>query len=423
MKKISDRGFLLPFLLFWALGIRVEEAASASITEICDDVGEVTIEIPDVFATTVTAVPACVNIPNSEFSQAISPVTASTQVMHEIAQQQMSSIRNHMKDQRDEGKYASSFSDIANVGVFVTGSLADMEQDDQGDNIGFDSSSDNLMIGADHMMSDTLVLGVSLSFSEQETDFNSGFGNQDFSMTSLATFGNLYVSDNTYLDWLLSYSAGEMDSRRVLESESIVAESNGTDIETISAAVTLGHDWVVADWEFGGYGRLEYTDKTIDGYSESGSVPGRLIVDKQNADFLESALGASVAHISSFSNSVLVSTFELEWIHRRSDSSSATATLDLEGLDTAILEEIRNDNPFLDEEELTEILAQINEGLADNAPFNITGAEMDGDYFSASLSFSATYTNGVSAFFDVETLFGDDLQSRQTYTIGVRWMF
>jgi outer membrane lipase/esterase len=146
------------------------------------------------------------------------------------------------------------------------------------------------------------------------------------------------------------------------------------DVTIFSAAATVGYDWIASEWEFSSYGRVDYTDTTIDGYTDAGTPGSNLIVEKQNnINSLETALGARVGRVINLKKGVIVLAFELEWV-------------------------------YLHEDDPTSVSAAFEEVL--DQPFGIVGSEMESDYFNASLSISATYAEGFSAFLGVDTLFG-----------------
>jgi uncharacterized protein with beta-barrel porin domain len=465
VKKIFKSYFFPCLYLLVFLGFRVEEAASDSIVDVCS-AGEISI---------------C-NLSPEEQLQAVSPVASQTMIMHFVAQQNLSNVREQMQDRRsddpnfrggsppkdnldsasapnsgdsdkeqsfsfatdvgDDSANASFFfnatysnseqndqtknigfdssgydimegadylpsetlvlgaaidvgDDSANASFFFNATYSNSEQNDQTKNIGFDSSGYDIMVGADYLLSETLVLGAAISASEENTDFNGNLGGQDISLVTLSAFVNVYLSENLYLDGLVAYSDGELKGERDTPYDGIetIAESD-TDISIISAATTLGYDWVTAEWQFSSFGRLEYTENTVDAYSEfvNDFNAGRgLIVEKQDGvGFLETAVGSSVSRIASLSNGVLVTTVDLEWVYRHDgDSSSVNAVI---------------------------------EAISDRS-FEIEGGKIESDYFNAGLSLSATYANGLSAFLSMQALLGDSEFSRQAYTAGMRWDF
>lgn len=417
MKRSLNRHFLLYVSLLAVFGVRVEPALSLSVGDVCEINEGGPVE---------SVINPC-DVENPE--QSVSPAVLSTQIMQSLAQQNNSVLSNRMEEMRDVDFYSISedtssgepagavagagvsgdgsgqdddgsrgdgvsdiYGDQLGLGFFSSFTATRGRQDDEEATIGFDSSGYSLTFGFDKLLSDQLVLGIALGASQEDAEFNSSLGVQDISLVTVSTFGNFYISDNTYFDWLLSYAYGDLDSTRVVDdgSDVYLAEAN-IDVEVVSAALTLGYDWVASEWEFSSYARADYTDTWVDGYEETGAFESNLVVDEQQEDVLETALGTRISHVISLKDGVIIPSFELEWVYRHDDDPSSVS---------ALLPDLSEDDEF-----------------------DIIGSQVDKDYFNASLSVTGTYAGGVSAYLRVDALLDDDYYSQEIYTAGLRLIF
>jgi outer membrane autotransporter protein len=152
-----------------------------------------------------------------------------------------------------------------------------------------------------------------------------------------------------------------------------------------------GYDFRLGATTLTPYGRVEYLNLHIDGYTEQGASGLDLKVRSQNAESLLTVLGGRIAHAFSTPFAVLAPHFRAEWRH----------------------EYLNNERS---------ITAQfVNDPL--NTLFTIPTDNPDRDYFAIGSGIAATFGKGVAAFFDFETILGLRDVTSHNFTAGVRLEF
>lgn len=275
-------------------------------------------------------------------------------------------------------------------GAFINGDISVGESKETASRPGYDQDGYSLTLGVDYRLSETVVVGGAAGIGESDTDFVSTQGNQDSRSFSLISFGNVYLADNLYLDGLAMWTQGRLDVARRVQVGSIQQDlRSDTSSQQLTAASSLGYEVNVQRWQSAFYGRLEYSDLNVDGYTEKGGSFG-LNVGEQSTHSLTSALGTRVGYVFSWSKGVLVPSFELEYVKESSDSFNIT-------------------NQFAD--------------AVAAGSFRISVDEPDTEYLTLSTSLSAVFSGGRSAFLRYETLLLQDTYDFSSYSIGFRTEF
>ncbi|OUS31749.1 hypothetical protein A9Q99_04080 [Gammaproteobacteria bacterium 45_16_T64] len=277
-------------------------------------------------------------------------------------------------------------------GVFINGTITVGDQDDTDGSIGYDVRSRGITAGVDYRISRTMVLGGALGFGESDTDFNQSAGSQGARNLTLTVFGNHFINDKIYADWIVSYTKNDFDIERSFEvlsgsTHQVEASPEG---HQYSIAVGGGYDYVRGALQVTGFGRIDYIMSVIDSYEESGSIYA-LILDEQEADSLETAFGVKTSYVFSTKRSVLIPTVELEWVHQYAG----------------------------DDRQIEAAFA-----VAPSAgSFSVETESSDDDYLNAGFSFTGTFSGGTSGYFRYDTLVNESDRSRESYTLGGRYEF
>lgn len=285
------------------------------------------------------------------------------------------------------GGAADDFLDSGRLGFFLNGMFTAGERDDSEFATGYDSDGYNLTSGIDYRVNLNFIIGGALGIAKEDTEFVSNRGEQNASTTTFSFYGNFFPSDSFYADWLFMYTVGDIDITRNVDvlSQTALAETEGS---MSSFASTMGYNWNAGSWEFDGYGRLEYTNLLIDGYTESGSFMD-LTVDDQEAQSLQAALGTKIAKVFSLSNGVVIPSLDVEWLNQFEDDARFIG-VDMENVTNGFL--VKNE-------------------------------ARDSNYFNAALSLSSVFASGFSGYLRMESQIGDDYLGRARYSGGLRWEF
>lgn len=283
------------------------------------------------------------------------------------------------------GGASDSIGDMGRLGFFVNGAVAIGEREGDVSTSGYDSDGYNLLFGADYRLSDTLVLGGALGMAKDEIDFARDMGEQAADMISLASFINYYLNDNVYVDGLVIFGQSDLDTERNMLGETAIGTTDGN---VWTVAISSGYEATQGAWQYGGYGRVEYSKADVDGYSETGSSFDMTVSDHASKS-AEMALGGRVGHAFSLASCVLVPSLDVEWVTQFEDDGRLIG-VGVEGI--------------------SESFGAYDEGF-------------DKSYANAGLSVSAVFAAGLSSFIRAESNFSDDLMTLRTYSGGVRWEF
>ena len=275
-------------------------------------------------------------------------------------------------------------------GVFINGKISMGEAKETDQRPGYDQDGYDLTLGLDYRFDDTLVLGAASGIGKSDTDFTSMQGQQDARSFSLISFGNFYPTDNLYIDGLAMWTQGDLDVKRRIAVGSIQQNlSSDTESRQLTAAASVGYEFNHQRWQSSVYGRLEYSDLTIDGYTESGGSLA-LTVGEQSTHSFTSTLGTRIGYAFSWSRGVIVPALDLEYVKEGSDRFSIN-------------------NQFAD---------AVSAGT-----FTINAEEPDTEYMNLSFSASAVFSGGRSAFVRYETVLLQDSYDFSSYSVGFRTEF
>jgi uncharacterized protein YhjY with autotransporter beta-barrel domain len=276
-------------------------------------------------------------------------------------------------------------------GVFVNGTISLGDQDDSDDSLGYSVKSKGLTAGLDYRFNPKMVIGGAIGIGQSDNDFNQQAGRQDTDSLTVSVFGNHFVNNKIYADWIVSYTQNDFEIERHFElfgrSHDIKASPEGSQL---TMAVGGGYDYVRGAIQLTGFGRIDYIKTSIKRYQESGSIYA-LELGTQSDTSIETALGGRAAYVYSFKGGILIPSMELEWVHQ-------------------FAEDERRINASFVESPTSESFSVVTEGS-------------DTDYLNGALSVSATFSGGKSAYFRYDTLLNDSSLSRESYTLGGRYEF
>jgi len=277
-------------------------------------------------------------------------------------------------------------------GVFVSGQLQISDKDSTVNELGYKADSQQLTAGLDYRATSELFFGGALSYSTSNTDYNADGGKQDADVVILNLYGNYYLDDNWYVDGLLNFGNASFDSKRtiVLGPDRFTASSN-TDGNQWGTAVTAGYDKAVREWQFGGYGRVEFNKFDIDGYEESGGGGFALAIDKHDAESKKTAFGGSISYVKSVSYGIWVPKLNAEWVHEFDDSKHDLSAR------------------FVNAPSAGDLILPTN--------------KQDSDYFNVGWSLAGTFSRGRSAWLRYEAQLGRDDYIAELVEIGARIPF
>ena len=281
---------------------------------------------------------------------------------------------------------------FANIGY----SWGNVDQTSLQDAYKYDSVS--LLAGVDYRMSDSLVIGGAISYSDTHSDYDRSLGKVKAATIGVAGYGTYYV-DNWYVDGFVAYGSVDYDSTRNIF---IPTNSAIPPINTSATAKPKGDQWsasigVGRNFDSGTFiitptARLAYIWVKNKAFSEDEPINGLgLAVDSRTIQSLQSALGGKVSTNVNTSAGVFGPFFTAQWMH-----------------------EFKNDNPSI-----------ISKYVADpfNISFAIPTASPTRDYAVVSIGSTATFPNNFSGFLQFGAALGLDNETNYGVVLGLRKQF
>ncbi|MDJ0806009.1 MAG: autotransporter outer membrane beta-barrel domain-containing protein [Gammaproteobacteria bacterium] len=281
---------------------------------------------------------------------------------------------------------------LGKLGFFINGNLSFGEKDGSSNELGFDLDTRGITAGLDYRFTDQFIVGGSIGYVGSDTEFDSSRGDMDVKGYTLAVYSTYYQGEASYLDAILSYGWNDFDSSRKVNFLGISEEASGdTDGTELSFSLGGGYDFNRNALSFGPYGRINYINADIDGYTEDSSTGLELVYDDQEVESLTTLLGGQLSYAISTSRGVFTPQLRLEWAH-----------------------EFKDDSRF--------IKARFQHDPT-NTSFRLTTDDPDRDYFNLGAGVSATFGAGKSGYIYFETMLGQEDVKQHSLAAGFRLEF
>ena len=200
-------------------------------------------------------------------------------------------------------------------------------KDTTANEVGFDFHNVGVTAGADYRFIDNLAAGLAFSYLRTNADFNAALGDVDTNSYGISLYGTYYIGQ-FYVDLLGEFTWHNYDTtRRIVYAPGPDAPSStralpvnrtatsDTDGQQFTINVGAGYDFRLGASTLTPYGRVEYLNLDIDGYTEQGADGLNLKIRDQDAESLVTVLGGRVAHAVSTRFAVLVPQIRGEWRH------------------------------------------------------------------------------------------------------------
>lgn len=208
------------------------------------------------------------------------------------------------------------------LGLFINGSGGFGDKNPTVMEAGFDFITGGVTAGLDYRFSDSVIGGVAMGYTTTDNDFLFGAGNLAVDAVSMSLFGTYFPTDAVYIDLIVSVSLIDQDLTRNLVWPTVnrVALGN-TDAQEFSVSVGGGYDFNYQGWTFGPYGRVDYVNTEIDGFTERGAFGMNLTFGGQDITSVATLLGGRVTHAISTDFGVLIPELHADWQHEYRNSS------------------------------------------------------------------------------------------------------
>jgi outer membrane autotransporter protein len=271
-------------------------------------------------------------------------------------------------------------------GVFINGDVDIGRQTTTDAQTGFKVTSKGITLGADYRFRGNNVLGASLGFLKADTDLDAGAGTQTAKGYSFSLYGSYVPQENAYVDGILNVGHNKYDSNRQTATDSFSSSTNGNQW---GLAISAGYAFNRGPLALTPYGRVEYVNAKVNGFTESGNMDDALVIGSQQIKGTTLTLGGQASYSVSTSWAVLLpnARLELQRLAQRSVSDVSARIVN---------------------QDITSPSAQIP----------ILGEDRNFGNFAVGVS--AVFPRGVNAFFNYQQLFGKDNLSDRHYTLGLR---
>jgi len=296
---------------------------------------------------------------------------------------------------RPGGASASSGQDgdqESRLGAFINGTGSFGDKDPTVMAAGFDVVSGGVTGGLDYRFSDSLIGGVAVGYTTTDHDFLAGAGSLAVDAFSLSLYGTYYPTEALYIDLITSVSFIDQDLTRNLIWPTVNRTAVG-DTGAIEHSVSLGggYDFYYQDWSFGPYGRVDYVETRIDGFTETGAFGMNLTYGVQEITSVSTLLGARVSRNFSTDFGVLVPEAHADWQHEFKNNSRP-------------------------------ITVSFANDPAGNLVSIVTGPP-DRNYANLGASLAAIFPGGWMGFVAYETVLGFSTITNHVFTMGGRVEF
>jgi outer membrane lipase/esterase len=232
--------------------------------------------------------------------------------------------------ERRSGQGGSADQAGTGFGLFVNGDYQFLNKDTTRFETGFEQHTAGTTAGLDYSFRGRAVLGVALNYAHEFGDFagvGGGFNNDAYGLT---LYGTVVPINNLFIDGFLGYARKEYSINRRIYFE-IPSGAGGanpptpraglgrvdgdTHSDEFNVGTTIGYDFLVSNFTMGPRVGVNYLDRRIAGYQESGTTGLELIYGNQNISSLTTTVGlfASVALSTRFG--VLVPQATAEYVH------------------------------------------------------------------------------------------------------------
>ncbi len=302
------------------------------------------------------------------------------------------------------GASGDSFADFGKLGLFVQGDLDFGDRDETALESGYDFDAWNLAVGADYRFTNALFGGASVSLGEVEVDYDGNGGSSDISNWTVSTYGGWQITDNWFVDGLLSYGDSSFETKRKLNYVDTggafsSVQRGDTDGQQLFVGLNTGYMISRQSWRFGPTASLTYLDGSIDGFTEtsvgSSSQAWNFIVDKQDYKSVRLSLGAQADYIIATSFGVLIPGVRAAWVSESED-----------GADRIAMRLVNN--PFAEDD-------------LSSSQIRVTTDGRDSSFLDISLNLSGQFVMGFSGFVSYQFYTSYDDFSRQGISLGMRW--
>jgi len=203
----------------------------------------------------------------------------------------MHSLRSHI-ERSDAGL---AYSQTERYATWIDGFSHWANQDSRGGFAGYNYDLTGAAVGADQLLEDGFLAGVSYGQSKADIDMDHDSGQGDIESYFGSLYGS-YFTDRMYFDTTLSYGRQCYENVRAVEVGTSTGPAHSDHHgDVYSAYVETGWNLSLAEWTLLPFAGLRYTILDEDSYEEFGVEGVNLRIEERKTDALISDLGLRFA--------------------------------------------------------------------------------------------------------------------------------
>jgi outer membrane lipase/esterase len=224
--------------------------------------------------------------------------------------------------ERRAGRGGSADQPGSGFGLFVNGDYQFLNKDTTRFETGFEQHTAGTTVGLDYSFRSRAVLGVAVNYAHEFGDFAGATGGYDNDAYGLTLYGTVVPITNLFIDGFIGYSRKQysIDRRIHIQMNNNNAVAAGliegdTHSDEVNVGTNIGYDFALGNFTVGPRVGVNYLDRRLAGYQESGRTGIELIYDNQNISSLTTTAGLFASVAISTRWGVLVPQATAEYVH------------------------------------------------------------------------------------------------------------
>ena len=188
--------------------------------------------------------------------------------------------------------------------------------------------SDNLggLTGFDYRWSSGLTTGVAIGYKDDDIDYNNE-SSSEINTTTVLTYAAWSPMAGLSVEGSFGWSESDIETFRRTSAVGAPTDARGdTDATTISASLGIRYVHSIENFSITPYGRLQWANVDIDGYSENGGGALSATVDGYDIDSVQSVLGVKGEMAIALNNLTLIPFVSGEYVHEFEDDGALVDT-------------------------------------------------------------------------------------------------
>jgi len=285
-------------------------------------------------------------------------------------------------------------------GVFVNGSVLYGDKDKTDRQAGYDLEVKGLTMGMDYRITNNLVAGLALGYSDTSLDYNNSGGNMGADSVFYTAYGSYYNDANFYIDASVTRGQADYDMRRRVSYTDAAGlfEQNiqsSTDGRQLLGTLDVGYDFVRGALIIGPNAGLSYSKTNIDAFAEQGQSGLELDFSRQASSAQNMNIGMHSSYTFLRDWGVLIAQFSGNYYKDfKNDENQVFANF--------------VHNPF-------------DQGDTSISQMLIRTDVIDKSYMTFNFGLSAQFQHGLSGFVDYRYLAGARNVSSSEVSFGMRY--